>query len=122
MSALSRGSRRFATVILFALAVAFGVDMALAPEGSSHQILLSIGFAIAGLIWCGTDARIHGWNLVWPARLGILIFGPLGLMAYIVWSRGKRGLLTVVLGTVVWLAIELVAYFVTSALVNRAGS
>src|SRR5205085_2183410 len=106
----SRGTRRFAGIILFALAIAFGIDMAVYPEGSSHQMLLSVCFSIACLIWCGTDARIRGLNLVWPARIGIFVFGPLGLMAYIVWSRGWRGLLTVLLGTIAWFAIQLTTY------------
>ncbi len=49
--------------------------------------------------------RRRGRALVWPVRIGIFVFWPLGVPAYMVWSRGRRGLITAAVAGVGWLVL-----------------
>jgi hypothetical protein len=118
MVSRSRTIRHLATVAVFSLAVGFGVDLALGSDNSPTAFLLSLALAVSGTTWCGADATVRGLNLVWPARIGIFLFGGFGVLAYIVWSRWPWGLLTALAVSFAWLFIMYIAYFVVKVSVD----
>ena len=120
MAVPSRGVRRFAAITIYILAIGWGVQAAILSNESRTQLALSFGLAVACSVWCTTDAAVRGWQLVWPARIGIFLICPVGVSVYLIWSRGSRGLVIAALAIIGWLAVMFAGFMTAGALAYGA--
>ena len=100
-----------ALMLLAAFVRGFANDLDVFPRG-----LAALTFGSALALWCTLDARIHskeflhsfGWQLMW--------MWPIGAVVFLVWTRGKRGLLTYLLLGAACVASGLAGMGIASAL------
>jgi hypothetical protein len=116
MAVPSQGVRQLAAVTVYVLAVGWGVHSAVGRADSPTEWVVPIGLALACTVWCASDAAARHLSLVWPARIGILLFWPVGAPAYMVWSRGARGLGKAAVAVVGWLLVMFAAFTLTGYL------
>lgn len=119
MAALSRGIRRSAAVAAYVLAAGWGVLSAIGRDESLVQWANLLGLSVVCTIWCAADATARGRALVWPARIGIFLFWPLGVPVYVVRSRGPRGLITAAVAGLSWLALMFAVFTVSELIAWR---
>jgi hypothetical protein len=72
------------------------------------ELLLSIGLALAFVLWMVADARTRRQTPCYDFGFLVALFFPVSLLWYVVWSRGWKGtfMLPALLGLLVlpWLA------------------
>lgn len=120
MAAPSQGVRRFAAVTVYVLGLGWGVTAAIGRDDSPSQLVISFGLAVTCAMWCTADAAARGRALVWPARFGILLFWPVGVPLYLIWSRGMWGLITAGLAASGWMAVAFAAFMTAGYLTYGA--
>jgi hypothetical protein len=78
-----------------AVTVVLTVQMAAAPEPSATVLsLTSLGLGLAFILWVTADARIRRRTPCYDFGFLVGVFFPASLVWYVLWSRGRRGLLT----------------------------
>ncbi len=120
MKAARRDIRRFAVVSITLMTVGWGVQAAIGRVESSARPIILLGLALACTVWCAADSAARGQTLVWPARIGIFLFGLIGVLIYLVWSRGARGVVTAVLVSIGWIAVTFAAFMLSGYLAYGA--
>jgi hypothetical protein len=113
MAAPSASARRSIAIVIYVLAIAWGVQSVIASEQSATPFVVSVALALTCTIWCVADARARGKELIWPARIGVFFFWPFAVPIYLIWSRGLRGVVTALVAGVAWIAIMWAAFLVT---------
>lgn len=102
MTELELRRRRLATLVfIYVLAILYGawIGIAYSPVGPELRadlvartdllagILMSLGF-----MWlCTADAKLLGKPLIQLAKIGIFLGWPVGVPIYLLWARGVRG-------------------------------
>jgi hypothetical protein len=105
-----RNLRRFVAMLIYFLAVGWGIQAAIASEESKAPLVLSFALSVTCTFWCYADARSRGLSLVWPARLAIFFLWPVAVPVYLVWSRGTRGVLTAAVTGAIWIVVAFTAF------------
>jgi hypothetical protein len=97
-SATAEGLKRQKLALLLtiiSLSALFSVlETAYASSWGSEKglfILDSLSFNFCTLMWCTTDAQLHGLRVGGRLRLAILIITPIGFPVYAFQTRGRRG-------------------------------
>ncbi len=122
-----RKQRRAVLIFLYILYLLVGVYTGLIanlpatkfhPDFAMRVYLLQAIPISLGFMWfCTVDARLAGKPLIQLAKLGIFLGWPLGVPLYLLWARGLRGFVTLVLhGTLLFLLLA-VSTLVTGYLV-----
>src|SRR5262245_43611103 len=66
------------------------------------QSLISTGVALALVFWIMADARMRRRTPCYDFGFLVAVFFPASLFWYVLWSRGRRGLLTLVALVGLW--------------------
>jgi hypothetical protein len=74
------------------------------PHVAIH-VMNTLGFGCALLFWCALDARIRGKPFQHGLGLPLLMTWPVSMAAYLVWTRGWRGLISYALATLLAFAV-----------------
>ncbi len=81
------------------------------------HLLQAIPISLGFMWFCSVDAKLAGKPLIQLAKLGIFLGWPIGVPLYLLWARGPRGFVTLVLhGTLLFLLL-MVSGLVTGYLV-----
>jgi hypothetical protein len=122
-----RSQRRAVLVFLYVLSLLLGaytgVTANLPPTKFRPDFAVRVDLLLAilvslGFMWfCSVDAKLAGKPLIQLAKLGIFLGWPIGVPLYLLWARGLRGLVTLVLHGFLLLLLLVVSMLVTGYLV-----
>ncbi len=88
--------RRMAAVLLYVLAVAFGVGQALQWDSRVVSLLLPFAVASAVTLWCVVDSHIRARPILTSLQFLVFITWPVAVPIYLIWSRRLRGIVLAV--------------------------
>ncbi|HWB21094.1 MAG TPA: hypothetical protein VG711_12385 [Phycisphaerales bacterium] len=71
------------------------------------DVMLWVSIAFSAALACIADSKVRSRPMVHSAKLGLLVYWPVTVPVYLVWSRGWRGL--------VWIGVHLLAVMVVFA-------
>lgn len=91
-------------IAFYALAVVGGIRGAYVSRPSALDILLPLSDALCLSLWALADARRCGYCIPLTSQWLFLVFATVVVPAYVIWSRGWRGL--------GWIAINVVGWFI----------
>jgi hypothetical protein len=83
-----------------ALCVIPGALMLWTAAPGPFALFAAVGMAAAVLFWCALDARVHEKPFPHGIAMALAFTWPVGIAAYLVWTRGWRGLVLYVLALV----------------------
>jgi hypothetical protein len=82
-----------ATIVAYSAFLVAYVAIGSAPSQGAQQ-LTSVGLSLAMVLWVMADARLGRRTPCYDFGFLVAAFFPASLVWYVVWSRGRRGLLT----------------------------
>ena len=101
---------------LYALSALWGISLAVPPQDELREFCYTVLVAIAVVVSCIYDARFMRKPIVSSVQGVMLFTWPIAVPAYLVWSRGlKRGLQLVVVHAVCLYGVMVAGYWATSA-------
>ena len=111
----------FAVMFLFAI-VQFVYIMRRIEPSEGMGLLMSSGMALSFVCWMMADA--HQRSRVPCFDFGFLagVFFPISLIWYVFWSRGWKGMFTLILLLIIFLVPFLIATIVLSAVIFFGGA
>jgi hypothetical protein len=116
---LQRAQHTFWFLIAFyALAVVAGIRGAYESESSALDVLLPIADAVCLGLWALADAKRRGHYIPTTARWLFFVLAGILVPAYVIWSRGWRGLWWVAVNFVAWVALATVMTTVGAAVLS----
>ncbi|MBN1359300.1 MAG: hypothetical protein JW993_01855 [Sedimentisphaerales bacterium] len=100
--------RRFAVLVyLYVLAVLWGALVGSLVEPVRTEtgtrlferswLVLALATQLGFMCFCTVDARLAGRPLLRLARIGVFFGWPIGVPIYLLWARGLRGVVTLLL-------------------------
>ncbi len=111
---------RWFLIAYYMLAVVWGVRNIHHTEPSGLDLLVPIVFAVVLGWWAIVDARWRGNPIPMLSRPWFYLLAVLVVPAYVVWSRGLRGVGAVALHAALWYALATVALHVGGVAVYGA--
>jgi hypothetical protein len=105
----------------YALAIVAGIRGAYASQSSKLDLLLPIAEAVCLGWWALVDARRRGHYIPTTARWWFVVLAGIVVPAYVIWSRGWRGLVWVAVNFFAWVALTTLAVTVCAALLSARG-
>jgi hypothetical protein len=82
-------------LLVYAATLVYGSVLASGKRELEVAAGLAVGSAIA--LWCSVDARVHGKLFLRSFEWLMVFTWPVGALAHLVWTRGRRGFVTYVL-------------------------
>jgi hypothetical protein len=105
----------------YALAIVAGIRGAYASRSSDLDLLLPIAEAVCLGWWALADARRRGHDIPTTARWLFFVLAGVVVPAYIIWSRGWRGLWWVAVNLVAWVALATSTVIICAAVLSLRG-
>jgi len=121
------GMRRTLFEVLLVLCLLAGFRNVLAQhDGDSRlrqaliSLALRIGACVSLSLWCLYDGRVRGKPLMRIGAAAVFLLAPIAVPVYFIWSRGIRGLWTLVLFASALVAAACIGVVGASAIVGFA--
>ena len=89
------------------------------PDATRFDLLMQIGFAFCLASWAVFDARRRRQSIPLLLQPWFLMFALVSVPGYVVWTRGWRGVGWVLLHSVCWIGLTIVAQIAMVAIARQ---
>ena len=106
-------SRNFIVICIYLLFALSGVRGALFEDIQRADILISLALSVAMVKFCAVDSRCRGEPLLRSFHWIIFFSWPISVPTYLLWSRGIKGIVWVVLYVISLVVLYIIILIVT---------